>query len=310
MGLKLTGLLGLGLGGLLKLTEPVPDPKKHVVVIGYGWGGKGFCDSVDYNKYNVTVVSKTNGMLDTTKLKHVFQPIKLSLTGSLRSDFINDECVKIDPQKKQVAMSKGLILPYDYLVLAVGSVPNDFGIPGVVKYCHFLKTVEDHIKLQNALRLTKGPVVIMGAGPTGIELAFELSKEGYKVTLIDAMPNILPMFSDKLVQIVKKELEKYGIDLMHTKIEHIDDKTINGKIPYAVAIWTCGVKSNPLIKQITESSLVPVNDKLQVINHPDIYAIGDIVGHGPPTAQKAEQQGRFLAERNLGSPSTPHNPSH
>lgn len=294
----------IGLFQLQLMYKEKTEPKKNIVVIGYGWGGKNFCDNINHRKYNVTVVSKTTGMLDTTKLKKVFKPLVLK-QANLGSTFINRECVDVDTQLKQVKLTGDLILPYDMLVLAVGSVANDFGIKGITEHCHFLKTVEDHAKLQQALldikaedKRSEDPIVIIGAGPTGIELAFELSKEGYKVSLIDAMPNILPMFSSNIAHIVTKQLEKYGIALhLNTKIDHIDKNHINHNIPYKLAVWTCGVKANPLIRQITSAPIVPVNDNLQVVNNQDIYAIGDITAHGPLTAQKAKQQGIYLAKK-------------
>jgi NADH dehydrogenase FAD-containing subunit len=289
--------------------KPKPDVnvKPNIVVIGYGWGGKNFCDNIDYMKYNVTVVSNTKGMLDTTLLKHINANATVKLTlptiGSQLS-MVNRECTGINTIKKQVNMSGGLILPYDYLVLAVGAVTNDFNIPGVKEHCYFLKTVDDHTKLLSKLKLKskslseKDPVVVLGAGPTGVELAFELSKAGYNVTLVDAMPTILPSFSREIAGFVSRELRKYGVNLLlNVKITNIDKDFINGNIPYKVSIWTCGIKANPLIREITKSHVIPVNDNLQLITDPSIYAIGDIIAYGPPTAQKAKQQGIYLADK-------------
>ena len=292
--------------------KPAVNVKPNIVVIGYGWGGKNFCDNIDYMKYNVTVVSNTKGMLDTTLLKHinVNATVKLTLpTIGSQLSMVNTECTGINTTQKQVNLSGGLILPYDYLVLAVGAVTNDFNIPGVKEHCYFLKTVDDHTKLKlqlSKLKLKsklksqseKDPVVVLGAGPTGVELAFELSKAGYNVTLVDAMPTILPSFSREIAGFVSRELNKYGVKLLlNVKITNIDKDFINGNIPYKVAIWTCGIKANPLIRQITNSPIIPVNDNLQLITDPSIYAIGDIIAHGPPTAQKAKQQGIYLADK-------------
>ena len=277
--------------------------KPNIVVIGYGWGGKNFCDNIDYMKYNVTVVSNTKGMLDTTLLKHINANATVKLTlptiGSQLS-MVNRECTGINTTQKQVNMSGGLILPYDYLVLAVGAVTNDFNIPGVKEHCYFLKTVDDHTNLLSKLKplSEKDPVVVLGAGPTGVELAFELSKAGYNVTLVDAMPTILPSFSREIAGFVSRELSKYGVKLLlNVKITNIDKDFINGNIPYKVSIWTCGIKANPLIREITKLPVIPVNDNLQLITDPSIYAIGDIIAYGPPTAQKAKQQGVYLADK-------------
>lgn len=294
--------------GLYKLYKEytAEKPKKTVAVVGYGWAGKAFCDNINYTQYNVTVISNKDYMLNTPKLKNnVYEP--LSNFGELYVDkytnkkpftIINDQVNTIDTLKNS----------YDYIVLAVGSVPNDFGIPGVKEYCHFFKTVDDLEKLQSKLEpYSHKNIVIAGAGPASIELAFELKKR-YPVTLIEAMPTVLPNFSESMRSAVIEELQKNSITLLlNTPIKEVSSKCykvkngidicIEENIPFDIAIWNCGVKANPLVKDLCKGFGLPVDRNLYLKDN--IYAIGDIVAsktNGPPTAQNARQQGKYLAQ--------------
>ena len=330
------GVLGTKLYDLFTFSiSPEKERKKNIVVVGYGWGGKAFCDNIDTKKYNVTVVSKNNYMLNTTKLKNsVILPLnqmdkKLTLDNHKNVTFVIDECTKVDLNNKQIqiknsgkqhvdyindriAVVPSNNLPFDYLVVSVGSEVNDFGISGVKENCYILKSMQDLSDLKSALESnifknaisTKKPednsIVILGGGPAGIELAFELSKKYKNIKILEAMPTILPMFSPETVNMVKEELNKCKIELLlstpASKIEKNDVISKINKINYDVAIWTGGVKPNSFLKQFT-------NEKFTVdknfIWSDSVYAIGDNVASkelGPPTGQNAKQQGKYLAE--------------
>lgn len=264
--------------------------KKSVLVVGYGWGGKAFCDHIDYRKYDVTVVSKTDYMLNTPKMKKsIMDTFQITKSIDNKPKFIHQEIqTQDDLQSNQ----------HDYVVLAVGSEPNDFQIPGVKENCFYFKTKEDCEKLSVALN-TKKHVVIAGAGPAGLELAFELGKH-HKVTLVEAMGTILPNFSEKTRTLIQQQLQKSNINLqLNSAIQKVEPQKFllkNGEISFDVAIWNCGVKPSGLIRQLTKERSLPVNEYL--LFRDNMYAIGDIVAsksHGPPTAQNAVQQGKYLA---------------
>jgi len=279
--------------------------KKNVIVVGYGWGGRSFCNCIDTNKYHVTIVSKTDEMLNTTKLKNSIidkndDKLLLSDYSKNKINFINEECVDINKNDKIITTNNNLY-KYDYLVVAVGTENNDFGVSGVKENCYFLKSIEDLYKLKNSIDIDKNKnIVILGGGPNGIELAFQLSKKFNNIKIIEAMNDILPMFNHKTINIVKEELDIANIKLqLYNKVEKIDKNfinTTNNKYPYDLSIWTCGIKPNSLIKKLTNERFI-VNSNLQFYD--SIYAIGDIIAskdHGPPTAQNAKQQGEYLAK--------------
>ena len=279
---------------------PENKKKRNVVVIGYGWGSRSFCNKIDTNKYNVTVISKENKMLNHTKLKnsiHTYHPDLYLDDCPKKIKFITDSCVDININNKEI---KTLDKTYNYddLICAVGSETNDFGVSGVKERCNFLKSSEDLEKLQDKFTraFSIAPIAILGAGPNGLELAFELSKYYKNIKVIEALPTILPMFNETTIKMVKEELEKCNIKLLlNNKVKRIGPTIIETDQSthfYEIAIWTCGIKPNSLIKKIT-SDKFSVDSNLKFKD--SIYAIGDITLSGPPTAQNAKQQGEYLA---------------
>lgn len=277
--------------------------KKHVVVVGYGWGSRSFCNTINTNKYNVTVISKNKYMLNTTKLKdsiNVYHRNLLLYDCPKKIKFITDECINIDIKNKEIKTPK-YTYKFDELIVSVGSENNDFGISGVKENCHFVKSIEDLVKLKNKLSSTNimTPIIILGAGPNGLELAFQLSKFYKNIKVIEALPSILPMFNETTIKMVKEELQKSNIELeLNNKVQKIHKnhiETLNNMYFYQIAIWTCGIKPNSLIKKLTNERFT-VDSNLKFKD--SIYAIGDIIAskdNGPPTAQNAKQQGEYLA---------------
>lgn len=295
--------------------KPIEIPKKNVVVIGYGWAGKSFCDNINTKKYDVTVISKTNYMLNTPQLKNSVldkesETLKI-LPTSNNVKFINGECTEIIKPTQCVISDKGLY-QYDYLVLAVGGEVNDFGISGIKENCYFLKNEDDIKKLSEKLKNNKDQkVIIMGGGPVGIELAFELSKVHKNIKILEGLNTILPNFSNDARDMITKELDNNNIKLLlNNKVSKVDNSKIYSnyfntqqEYIYDIAIWNCGIKPNKLISFITDDKKLITYDNFRVHNisgglslkQSQIYAIGDISDKMPPTAQNAKQQGKYLA---------------
>ena len=182
--------------------------KKEVVVVGYGWAGKSFCDKIDKNLYNVTVISKSDYMLNTTKLKNSINNDndKLLIKPNYEKiKFIKDSCNEINEKDKLIISGKKKI-EFDYLVIATGSTTTDFNIKGVKENCYFLKELSDLYKLKDAFhKKDDQQIVVLGGGPNGLELAFELSKTNKQIIIIEAMTDILPTFTEETRRIVKHE---------------------------------------------------------------------------------------------------------
>ncbi|APX93788.1 FAD-dependent oxidoreductase [Halomonas sp. 1513] len=203
-------------------------------------------------------------------------------------------------------------LHYDYLVLALGSVSNDFGTPGVAEHCHFLDSPQQaeafrHDMLNTFLRYSdperrlhpKLAVGIVGAGATGVELAAELydaSKmlHSYGFTnmdsgqldvhLIEAAPNILPALPERITKAVQRELEKLGVNIhVETRVTQADTEgfiTADGtRIETDLNVWAAGIKAPPFLSELglaTERNhQIKVNAELQSLDDPRIFAFGD-----------------------------------
>jgi len=314
------------LQGLLTFASPKDDgpggpstPKPRVLVVGYGWGGKAFSDNIDRAKYDVHILTAKPFFLNTPKMVESIVTWNNSLVrkkisapnvhfGTLTGVLPGQN--KIEYTTSQSPGFPKTLKPfnYDYLILAVGSVPNTFGIPGA-DTCRFLKTFDNMALLRGELedaRNDNSIVNIIGAGTTGVELALSLTGDGHRVRLIEAAPGILGGFSEETKTLVEKELKAYKVDLkLNTKIVGFDKDFILAEggaskvIERGVDIWTSGVKPSSALDGFTGGGRLNVDKLLKITGRENIYAIGDIVagpGMGPPTAQNAKAQGIFLAK--------------
>lgn len=268
--------------------------KPNVVVIGSGWGSSAFVDAIDKSKYNIHVISQEKQRLNQPRMIHEFSPTY----KKLQVEPVVDKCMTIDRNLKWVIGINGIYY-YDYLVLATGSEPNDFGTKGVQQYCHMFKSANDLEKLKAVLQ-SPTKVTVIGAGPTGIELAFKLQSLGHTVTLLEASSQILPGFSQQMQTETAKLLENHNITVnLNTKITEVTESSIHTASGPSqrdqVCIWTCGVKPTEFVRKLTpEGRQLKTDDTLKF--EPKIYALGDIVAaRGPPTAQNAKQMGYYLA---------------
>ncbi|CAI5758664.1 unnamed protein product [Candida verbasci] len=238
-------------------------------------------------------------------------------------------------------------LHYDYLVVGVGAQPSTFGIPGVAENSSFLKEVSDASAIRKRLMdvieaaniLPKDDperkrllhVVVCGGGPTGVEAAGEIQdyvdqdlrkwvpevSGEIKVTLVEALPNVLNSFNQKLIDYTKEVFKDTNINLMtNTMIKKVNDKTLIAshkkpdgssdtlEIPYGVLIWATGNAARSftrdLISKIDEQKNARrgllIDERLKVDGTDNIYALGDCTfTKYPPTAQVAFQEGQYLA---------------
>ena len=246
-------------------THPIqPQPKKHqILVLGYGWGSRAFTQQLDRDLYDVTVVSPVNKRFNQPSMIHHMKATYTEPPSWLT--ILEDKAIGLDVAKQQVQGSKNTYA-YDSLVIATGSEAHDFGVPGVKKHCLMCKTAED-IEAINAADKEKGAFVL-GAGPTGIELACKLWSQGVQVKLVEAADTILPGFSQEMQRRVAEYLDDAEIRVLKGQpIEAITDKEIILKkraIPYSSdqrLIWTCGIQPEPFVRTLARGGLI-VNDEL------------------------------------------------
>jgi NADH:ubiquinone reductase (H+-translocating) len=319
------------------------NPK--VVILGGGFGGLAAARAL-YKSAEVTVVDRHNFQtflpllyqVSTAGLAadHVAYPIR----GALRKTDIKFRMgspISIDHKNKEVKLDSSEVLQFDHLIVALGSVSADFGIPGVNEYALGMKTVHEALTIRAEIMRrfedlcrfeddTKLSISVIGGGPTGVEMAGAIAElirgplkfdqanaaAHIKISLIEAGPRLLPTFAPSLSERTKKDLEKLGVKVMlnipvkaieHRKITLNDDSVINSEI----TIWAAGVKGSDAMAQLslpTTGNRVAVEPTMQVKNYPNVWALGDIAGalgkDGKPlpmVAPVAIQQGKFIAKQ-------------
>ncbi|HTD99496.1 MAG TPA: NAD(P)/FAD-dependent oxidoreductase [Mucilaginibacter sp.] len=337
----------------------------QVVIVGGGFGGLEVAKALADEPVEVLMLDKHN--------YHTFQPLLYqvatgsleagSIAFSLRKNFDDQknfhfrmtEVTGIHPDKNTIETTIGEI-PYDYLVIASGSTTNFFGNKDIEHNAMPMKSIPEALNLrylillnleEAVLQTTKEDrepylsFVLVGAGPTGVELAGalaelrnhilnkdypELEKEHMKVYLVDFLPKVLGPFSDQASEAAKDFLTKMGVQVMlNEKVESYDGTTItfeSGKhIRTKNVIWSAGVAGvvpDGFSKDIIErGNRIRVDNICRVAGHENIFAIGDVAamitdetpkGH-PGVAQTAIQMGKTTGKNILhlikGEPTKP-----
>jgi NADH dehydrogenase len=322
----------------------------HVVIVGGGFGGLACARALGGDGVRVTVVDRNNYHLFVPLLYQVAtaalspadiaQPIRKLLKRQPLTNVILDEVTSVDVENKSLRLGSGRALGYDRLVLAAGSSYNYFGHDEWAPQAPAVKTIEDALRIRARLltaferaevsddaaeRQFLLTAVIVGGGPTGVEMAgaiadlarFALAKDFRNLTpgmarvvLIEAGPRILSAFPESLSRHAQHVLEKRGVTILTGEavklIEHgkvvVGDRTIEG----ATIVWGAGVKACPagqwLGVPVDRAGRVPVNPDLSVPGADGVYVIGDSAacvqdGHTlPALAQVAQQQGHHLGK--------------
>jgi NADH dehydrogenase len=319
--------------------------KPRVVILGAGFGGltaaralAGTAEVTLVDRHNFQTFLPLLYQVSTAGLAadHVVHPVR----GALRNTdvkFRMGSPISIDHKNKSVKLDSSEVLEFDHLIVALGSVTADFGVPGVSEYGLGMKNVSEaiHIRAEVMRRFedlcrfedeTRLSIAVVGGGPTGVEMAGALAElkrgplhndmahaaEHIDIYLIEAGPRILPMFSEKLSARATCDLQKLGVHVRtNTAVREIKSRKIVVKegepIPAEVTIWAAGVKGEPtasILNLPLAGSRIASGPTLQVTNYPHIWAIGDVSGAQnsegrfyPMVAPVALQQGKFVAEQ-------------
>lgn len=316
--------------------------RPKVVVLGAGFGGLTAAKALD-SIADVTLVDRHNFQtflpllyqVSTAGLAadHIAHPIR----GALRKTKIKFRMgspITIDHKNNSVKLDSSEVLDFDYLVIALGSATNDFGVTGVSEHALGMKSVSEALEIRSSILRrfedlcrfedeTKFSITVVGGGPTGVEMAGAIAelKKGpltsdyakaaanISVNLVEAGPRLLPSFSPLLSNRTRRDLEKLGVNvLLNTSVNEVKPRMIllgdKSKLPSEVTIWAAGVTGEPVMKKLNlpiAGGRISVEPTLQVTNYPNIFAIGDIAGAKgsdgrflPMVAPVAMQQGRHL----------------
>ena len=323
---------------------------KNIVIIGAGFGGLTVAKELAKKEFEITLIDKTN--------HHLFQPLLYQVATAalspadiaipIRSVFSENKNVEvllgevksIDRQKKKLYFN-GSELDYDYLVIATGSRHSYFGKDEWEKYAPGLKTLNDALKIREkillsleAAELEKDPVrkqkylnfVIIGGGPTGVELAGAISEivnknlipdfrnidaKMTKVYMIEALPNILSSYPEKLSQKALEDLKKLEVEvILKERVTEINEngvKLSNRFIESKNILWAAGNQTLPLVKNLgvetDKLGRVLVNNDLSIAGEKNIFVIGDAAAaknekgeNLPAIAPVAIQQAKYVAK--------------
>ena len=327
----------------------------QVVVLGAGFGGLTFCKHFRHPSARVTVVDRTNHYLFQPLLYQVAaaglsapeiaQPVRSILSKRQDVTVLLERVSGFDLSQRQVFVEKGP-LAYDYLVLALGSCTSYFGHPEWEKFAPGLKTLDDALKIRSRILLAFEraetstdaaererlmTMVIVGGGPTGVELAgafAELARTVLKrdfrridptqarIILIEAAPSILAHLPADLSQSAAGQLQKLGVQVRTlTRVKDIRQSEVElegGEIIHAENIlWAAGVSATPLTKklgvELDRAGRVKVNPDLSLPGHPEVFAIGDMAlvlqedgkpvpGVSPAAMQMARHVARIIGD--------------
>lgn len=306
--------------------------KTRVLVVGGGFAGtKAAMELAECEDCEVILMSDHSHFryyptlyLAATGGKRAGSRIRLSeLLEDSKVRFVRATATKLDRAKKSITVEDGGHLHYDVLVLALGNITNYFGIKGLKEYSYGIKSSEEAERFKKHLHeqfIENGcpdlNYVIVGGGPTGIELAGALPsylKEIMRrhkakdcklnIELIEAAPRLLPRSPKEVSQAVTKRLKKLGIKLMlGTAVQgETPDMLMAGDKPLKshTVVWTAGVTNHPFFKEngfkLTERGKVEVDEYLQA--EPGIFVLGDNANTPySGMAQTALHDGRFVAE--------------
>ena len=334
----------------------------HVVILGAGFAGLGVARELRSAPVRITIVDRRNHHLFQPLLYQVATaalaptdiayPIRSVLRSQRNARTILARVTGIDPVARTVQLLDGE-LQYDYLVVATGATHSFFGHDEWEAWAPGLKTIEDALEVRRrvlsafeaAERLADRShlaatltFVVVGAGPTGVELAGALSELGrqtvamdfrsfdprtLRVVLVEGAPRVLSAFSEKLSAKALAQLAGHGVEVrLGTHVTKIDQTGVwigEEHLPARTVLWAAGVAASPLGKAlgvpVDRAGRVTVAPDLTVPGHPNVFVAGDLMqftqdGQSlPGIAPVAIQSGRHVA-RNLralvaGRPTTP-----
>jgi NADH:ubiquinone reductase (H+-translocating) len=331
--------------------------RPRVVIVGGGFGGLYAARSLKHADVDVTLIDRRNFHLFQPLLYQVAtgalspgeiaSPLRYVLNRQKNTRVLLGEVSDIDVDAREVILTDHSRVPYDTVIFATGSTHSYFGHPEWAALAPGLKTVEDATEIRTRFLLAferaekdADPIarsahltfVVVGGGPTGVELAgamAEISHDtlkkdfrsinpaGAKIFLIEGTGRLLPTYPPKLSRAAELALNKLGVQTQTgAMVTGIDENGVRVKsgnsvttIPSKTVLWAAGVQASPIGKMLSErlrltldqAGRVPVEPDLTVAGHPEILIIGDLAAflqdgkQLPGVAPTAMQQGRYAA---------------
>jgi len=330
----------------------------RVVIVGAGFGGLNAAQKLAHAPASITVIDRKNHhtfqpllyQVATAGLSpgEIASPIRSILSGHTNVEVLMAEVTTFDLERRVVrtavqddAQNEVQEIPYDYLVVAAGASHAYFGHDEWQALAPGLKTIEDALEIRRRVLLAfelaerraaagegSAPLnfVVVGAGPTGVELAGTLAEicrhalahdfrlidpSRARIHLIEAGAHVLPAYPEDLSRSALEQLRRLGVEVqtstMVTKIEPGAIYTGDTRVEAAVILWAAGVAASPLGKRlgvpVDRAGRVLVNPDLSLPNHPEVFVIGDLAALKdatgkllPGVAPVAILEGRYVAK--------------
>ncbi|QSJ15339.1 NAD(P)/FAD-dependent oxidoreductase [Nostoc sp. UHCC 0702] len=332
-------------------------PPHQVVIVGGGFGGLYTAKALAKASVEVTLIDKRNFHLfqpllyqvatGTLSPANISSPLRAILSKSKNTKVLLGEVSDIDPEAQKVILGDEAV-PYDTLIVATGAKHSYFGKDDWEEFAPGLKTVEDAIEMRRRIftafeaaeketdlekRRAWLTFVIVGGGPTGVELAGAIAELAYqtlkedfrnidtsetRILLLEGMDRILPPFAPELSQAAEDSLKQLGVVVQtKTLVTNIDNDIVTIKQGDAVReiaaktiLWAAGVKASPMGRVLAERTGVEcdragriiVEPDLSIKGHANIFVIGDLANFShqngkplPGVAPVATQQGEYVA---------------
>jgi len=326
-------------------------PKPTVLIVGAGFGGLTAARRIARLPVQVTVLDRKNHhtfqpllyQVATAGLSpgEIAAPIRSILRAYSNVEVLLEEVVDFKLDQKKV-ITKEQALDYDFLIVASGATHAYFGHPEWAPLAPGLKTIEDALEIRRRVLLAfelaerqaaearhSGPplqFVVIGAGPTGVELAGTLAEIAHhamnrefrhidprqsRILLIEGSPRVLAAYSQELSRKAEIQLQRLGVEVRTSHaVTHIEPGAVwigDQKIPASVVLWAAGVAASPLGRQLRvpldRAGRVLVQPDLSLPGYPQVFVIGDLAALNdengkmlPGVAQVAIQQGDWVAE--------------
>jgi len=325
----------------------------RIVIIGGGFGGITAAKALKRANAQVTVVDRTNHFIFQPLLyqvataalapSEITAPIRWILRRSKNTEVLLADVREIDPARRVIRIDDALReIPYDYLIVATGSRHAYFGHDEWEPYAPGLKAIEDATEIRRRFLLAYEiaekiddesqrqeylTFVIVGGGPTGVELAGALpfiakktlapdfrriDARKTRVVLIEAGPRILPTFPEDLAAHATQDLKDLGVEVMvNSAVTGVDPDGVRigaEKIRARTAFWAAGNKASPvggfLGAPLDRAGRIQVSPDLSVPGHPEIFVVGDLAalvqdgrqvpGVGPAAIQEGASAGKNI----------------
>lgn len=324
---------------------------KRVVIVGGGFVGISLARGLKRAPVQVTLIDRRNHHLFQPLLYQVAAaelnpadiaaPIRSILRRQRNTEVLLGEAVRVDPDRKTLALADGAEIGYDWLVLAPGNRHSYYGHPEWEPLAPGLKTLEDAQEIRRRVLLAfelaeREPdperrqalltFVVIGGGPTGVELAgalaeirrFALARDFRRidpreatVMLLEGGTRLLPMYPERLSERAKRDLRRKGVEVrLEMLVEEIAPGMVRSRgwtIPTQTVVWAAGNQASPLLRSLgvplDRFGRVEVEKDCTVPGHPDLFVMGDAAAftHDPKHATLpglcpvAIQQGKYAA---------------